>query len=716
MGANLLAVSSLWIWVPIVLGIFAVRPARQAVLFSFIFAWLFLPGISFNIPGIPDWTKVTATVVVTTLGALIFDSARMFSFRPRWYDIPMLAWCVTPFASSVAVGQGAYDGLSAVLLHVFSWGMPYLLGRVYFADAEGARRLALGIAAGGIAYIPLCLLEMRLSPVLLGWVYGMGRWEGTRYGGYRPAVFLANGLELGMWMTLATLTAQRLWASGAVHRLRGYPFGALALALAVTTVLCRSTGALCLLALGLAVLWTTRLCKRSWPVWLLLAIPPAYCASRTTGIWSGDDAVRIAKATAGDDRAQSLEFRFQCENNHIVECLKRPAFGYSRTSGYMKGGKGTWTQNIVDGYWMIAFGTMGLVGLASLNAMLLLPMALTARRFPARTWAEPEVAPVVALGLCLALFMIDCLSNAMPNPLYAVAMGGVAGMKAIRGGPRREAEDALGLASALADEGRHDEAEPGFRLAIDLSTMGLRPGDPDTRPILAEALGGLGRSLARSGRDGEAEAALREALAVRLDLASDGHDADRLVDLADGHEELARLLSDSGQVGRAIAERRKALDLRAALLAARPRDPEHRARRVDALNDLAWLLAADAVGPHRDPEAAVVLAAEAARLAPENSACWNTLGVARYRSGDWAGAVDALMRSVALGSPGGSAFDHYFLAMACRKLGEVGHARDWFDRAVAWSDRHRPGHPGLASFRSEAAALLVARSIADRSS
>jgi len=82
--------------------------------------------------------------------------------------------------------------------------------------------------------------------------------------------------------------------------------------------------------------------------------------------------------------------------------------------------------------------------------------------------------------------------------------------------------------------------------------------------------------------------------------------------------------------------------------------------------------------------------------------------VARYRAGDWAGAVEALEHSVALAPRGGdTAFDHYFLSMACRRLGEVDRARAWFDRAVAWSDRHRPGHPGLAAFRAEAAALLA---------
>ena len=73
-------------------------------------------------------------------------------------------------------------------------------------------------------------------------------WEGTRLGGYRPRVFLSTGLELGMWMTCSTLSAFWLWADGTIRRLWGLPFGWLVLGLFITTVLCKSSGALVLLA------------------------------------------------------------------------------------------------------------------------------------------------------------------------------------------------------------------------------------------------------------------------------------------------------------------------------------------------------------------------------------------------------------------------------------------------------------------------------------
>ena len=155
-----------------------------------------------------------------------------------------------------------------------AWGFPYLIGRVYFTDLDGLRELALGIAIGGLVYVPLCLFEIRCSPILETWVYGIVHWEAMRYGGYRPKVFLSTGLELGMWMTNASLICYQLWSCGAVKTIRGFGFGKLLLVLLVTTVLCKSTGAIALLVVGIAILWITKRTKRSWAVWLLIAIPP----------------------------------------------------------------------------------------------------------------------------------------------------------------------------------------------------------------------------------------------------------------------------------------------------------------------------------------------------------------------------------------------------------------------------------------------------------
>ena len=107
----------------------------------------------------------------------------------------------------------------------------------------------------------------------------------------------------------------------------------------------------------------------------------------------------------------------------------------------------------------------------------------------------------------------------------------------------------------------------------------------------------------------------------------------------------------------------------------------------------------------RDPKQAVAHAQKAVELAPDQADYWNTLGVARYRNGNWKSAIEALMKSAQLRN-GGDSFDFFFLAMAHWKLNEKEKARAWYDQAVAWMDNYSPQDEELKRFRDEAAALL----------
>jgi serine/threonine-protein kinase len=126
---------------------------------------------------------------------------------------------------------------------------------------------------------------------------------------------------------------------------------------------------------------------------------------------------------------------------------------------------------------------------------------------------------------------------------------------------------------------------------------------------------------------------------------------------------------------------------------------------AEALNDLAWHLAACPIAELRDPAEAVACARKAVRLRPKAGEHWNTLGVALYRAGDWKEAVAALQKSMEL-RKGGESNDWFFLAMARWQLGDKQQGRQWYDRAVRWMDQHQPQDPELGCFRAEAAALL----------
>src|SRR5262249_17761958 len=150
----------------------------------------------------------TATCLSALLGVAIFDTRRLISFRPGWADLPMGIWCVCPLFSSITNDLGAYDGFSSVYYQTVTWGVPYLLGRIYLTDLLGMFELAVAVFLGGLIYVPLCVIEIRFSPQLHTWVYGFHQhsFEQTlRFGGFRPVVFMEHGLMVGMWMSMATM-------------------------------------------------------------------------------------------------------------------------------------------------------------------------------------------------------------------------------------------------------------------------------------------------------------------------------------------------------------------------------------------------------------------------------------------------------------------------------------------------------------------------------
>ena len=433
-----MAKAALLAWTPLVFAMFALLKPRHAVLAAYLGGWLFLPVFGIRIPVLPDLDKTSVTSMAVLLCVAIFDVNRILSFRVRWFDLPMLAWCVTPFFSSVDNNLGYHDGASAILGHVVMWGLPYFIGRLYFADYDAARELAIAIFVGGLIYVPLCWLEMRLSPQLHNWVYGFRPSDfrqSVREGGYRPTVFMQHGLAVAMWMTAASICGVWLWMSGALRKLLDVPMEWILPFLLLTTVLCRSKGAtLCLMG-GIAVLLWIKYVKNALPLLLLVAVAPAYMVLRTTQILPAGPIIAVASSFFPENRVQSLATRLNAEDLLTDRAMDAKWFGWGRWNKqepafpkwriFNEKGKDIAPT---DGLWVIVLGTTGLVGLVSITTALLLPVLLYRHRVPPGWWAHPLAAPGAALAVLLPLYMIDCLMNAMLNPVFVLAVGGLAAL------------------------------------------------------------------------------------------------------------------------------------------------------------------------------------------------------------------------------------------------------------------------------------------------
>src|SRR5262249_23708251 len=152
---------------------------RRAALIASVAGMLILPprgGI--DVPGLPPFGKETAIIAGILLGCLAFDSGRLLAFRPRWFDLPMLLFCLCPYASSISNDLVAYDGLSAAYRQSCSWLLPYLIGRLYLTDVAAFRDLAMDmIVSGACIMIPICLVESQLHTSFAYHIYGLASYE-----------------------------------------------------------------------------------------------------------------------------------------------------------------------------------------------------------------------------------------------------------------------------------------------------------------------------------------------------------------------------------------------------------------------------------------------------------------------------------------------------------------------------------------------------------
>lgn len=429
-----LAYIAIYGWIPFVLYLFKRIPAQRAVVISFVGAWLFLPQAQIVLPGIPDLTKMSATCYGILLATIIFDIKRISSFKFSWVDIPALVFCLCPIASSLTNGLGIYDGFSSVLSQVVTWGIPYFLGRIYLSNLEGARSLATGIFVGGLAYIPFCLFEVRMSPQLHSNLYGFRAHadfsQTIRWGGFRPMVFMSHGLAVAAFMMAASLIGLWLWRSRTIKSVQTVPMTWLVPALLVTFFLCKSTGAYFLLILGAGLLYFCWQIRSAVPILALVAVLLTYLfISSQTEAYITDQIVEGLSGILPAERVQSLEFRFNNEEILADIARQKPLFGWGGWGRALVHDEEGVLQTVPDSLWIIEYGEKGIVGLVSMLALFLIPpVAILAWRCPPRLWMKPDYAPLAALAMTVLMYMMDCMLNAMLNPIYILACGGLSGL------------------------------------------------------------------------------------------------------------------------------------------------------------------------------------------------------------------------------------------------------------------------------------------------
>jgi hypothetical protein len=477
-----------WVWiallayVPFSLLCVTFLGSRRGLVVAMIAGWLFLPQFDpFGkmVPLLHSKAMWVATVLL--LVSVAMDLGRWQRLRLSWLDAPVAVVAGLFFLSAMANGKGPYEGASGLFEAAVTWGVPYLLGRVYLGDPKGLADLASGWVLGGLAYLPFIAWELRMSPQLHRRVYGYLQHEfqqHMRFGGYRPLVFMQHGLMVGLFMACAALLAWWLWRTKARRRILGLPAGAVVGVLLAATVACKSVGAVVLLVVGVLALEAGARLRAPIVLALLLVVPPVYCTSRIVG-WDGTSLVRLANHSLNPERANSLWVRLYNERVLMTKALQKPWTGWSRSETQLFDEEGE-RITVTDSLWIILLGSIGVSGLAAMLLALAGPVTALVQAFPGRAWGDRRFAPVAALAMVVTLALLDDMLNDMRMPMFMVAAGAITSLAlhAERARSRRRARRGAVAAARPPAVAPWPHAAPGALALAPGSARGQAEGTP----------------------------------------------------------------------------------------------------------------------------------------------------------------------------------------------------------------------------------------------
>lgn len=446
---NVFAYLALFLWVPVTVVAFTRLRPPLATMVCVLSGVMLLPEkLAVDPPLLPPMDKLSITAVWAFLCCLWKARERIAAARPlRGLDALFLLVVIgnvgtaltnaDPLVTGPVTRQGLtlYDAFAGSVKDVLSLYLPFLLGRAMLRTRRDLRDLMRVLAACGVVYASLALIEIRLSPQLHRWIYGYHQHDFSmtmRFGGYRPMIFMEHGLATAMFVLSTALAAWSRWRAGEAK-----PW--VAVYLTAVLVLCKSTGAI-VYALFVVPVVALQTKPRMWLAALLALMVLLFPLLRGADVFPTDTLVEWAH-NINEDRALSLWFRFDQEDQLLDRARERLAFGWGSYNRNRIFDPETGEDlSVTDGDWMIQVGTRGLVGFIGLYGILALSVVLAQRRLK-RIPGRRDRLLLAGLALVSALQTVDLLPNGLFHFLPFFFAGAVAGLsdglaRARRSAPR----------------------------------------------------------------------------------------------------------------------------------------------------------------------------------------------------------------------------------------------------------------------------------------
>lgn len=422
-GANWFAYIAILAWPLVAIALYSAKPFSEATAWTVLGAVLFLPSkAAIKIEMIPAIDKNSIASISVLAGCAMFaPRARSPLHAAAAVAVLAAIYAVSPVVTSllnndvvvagfrVISGVGYYDGISALLSQSIFF-LPFFVGRRFLARAEDMEALLRVSVLAALIYSVPMLFEIRMSPVLSQWIYGVSSASSVemRYGGFRPVVFMINGLAAAFFLSTGILAAVAFWR--AKVRVTTIPASGVTAYLGVVLILCKSAGALVYSVMfGFLVRWSTQKLQIRLAV-LLSAIAIAYPVLRMADLFPTGQLLGIA-AEVNPERSASLGVRFEQERQLLAHASERFWFGwgrYGRSRLYDDYGNDI---SITDGEWIITFGQFGIFGFMAQFGLLTLPVFLASGALRVLR-SQREAIFLSCFALIVALTAIEQLPNA----------------------------------------------------------------------------------------------------------------------------------------------------------------------------------------------------------------------------------------------------------------------------------------------------------------
>jgi hypothetical protein len=428
-NANWVAYVAVFSWPLVAMWLFRTRPLNHAVMWTILGAQMLLPvGTSVKIEMIPDLDKISIPSFAAIAGCLL--AGRPLKIWPRFglTEILILMCLIGPLVSSllngdtvssgakILPGVGTYDGISAVE-HQFILLIPFFLGRQILNHSEDIEEILRVLVIAGLFYSLPMLFEIRMSPQLHTWIYGYFPhsqfFDNIRYGGFRPVVFMDNGLMVAFFIMTSAVAATALWGTG-TRVVRIGPGGVTAY-LSVMLILCKSGASL---VYGTVLIPLVRFAKPGLQTRIAVVLALCallYPALRIEGLVPTKFLLDAA-ASISADRAVSLNSRFREEQQLLGRSSQRPLFGWGRFGRSRVYDEQTGEDiTTTDGFWIATIGDFGLFGFLATFGLLALPVFRAASTLRLIDSTRDRIF-FAALALIVVVGIVDLIPNAFLTP------------------------------------------------------------------------------------------------------------------------------------------------------------------------------------------------------------------------------------------------------------------------------------------------------------